>query len=231
MPSATGVVLTRAAEPSAQLAAALRLRGHDVLELPCTATLPLQDRRALDEAVARLTPADLLVVTSRAGAEAVLGTRGQAIVARAATVGRQAASVLAAQGIAVGLVTATGAELARRVALPTGTVLLARSDRALRDLPEILAARGAVVHEVVAYHTVDRVSGDAARAATLLQGGASVVLASPSAVDALLGALGPDALATARVIATGPTTAAHVLTRTGREAVIAPWDRVAEVIA
>jgi len=228
MPS---VVLTRAAEPSAALAAVLRRRGHEVLELPCTETRPLDDRRALDEAVARLTPADLLVVTSRAGAEAVVDPRGRAIVARAATVGRQAASVLTARGIAVGLVAATGAELAQRAALPTGAVLLARSDRALRDLPEILAARGALVHEVVAYHTVDRVVGDVALAETMLHGGASVVVASPSAVDALLGALGPDALAAARVIATGPTTAAHVLARTGREAMIAPWDRVAEVIA
>lgn len=228
MPS---VVLTRAAEPSAVLAAALRLHGHEVLELPCTRTLALEDSRALDEAVQRLTPADLLVVTSRAGAEAVLNPRERAIVARVATVGRQAASVMAARGITVGLIAATGAELARRVALPTGAVLLARSDRAMRDLPEILASRGAVVHEVVAYHTVDQVAGDVARAVALLHGGASVVLASPSAVDALLGTLGHDVLAKARVIATGPTTAAHVLARCGREAVIAPWDRVAEVIA
>lgn len=227
----TSVVLTRAAEPSAELAAVLRRRGHDVLELPCIGTLPLDDRRALDEAVARLSPADLLVVTSRTGAEAVLGPRARAIVSRAATVGHQAAAVLAARGMRVELIAATGAELAQSIALPAGAVLLARSDRALRDLPEILAARGALVHEVVAYRTVDRVSGDARRAATLLQGGASIVLASPSAVDALLGALGPDSLAVARVIATGPTTAAHVLARTGREAVIAPWDRVAEVIA
>lgn len=228
MPS---VVLTRAAEPSAELAAALRRHGHDVLELPCTGTLPLEDTRALDEAVARLTPADLLVVTSRAGAEAVLNPRGRAIVARAATVGRQAASILVAGGVTVGLVAATGAELAQQVALPTGAVLLARSDRALRDLPAILTSRGAVVHEVVAYHTIDQVAGDTARAATLLHGGASVVLASPSAVDALLRTLGHDVLATARIIATGPTTAAHVLARTGREAVVASWDRVAEVIA
>lgn len=227
----SSVVLTRAAGPSGELAAALRRRGHDVLELPCTITLPLEDRRTLDEAVRRLTPADLLVVTSRAGAEAVLEPRERAIVARAATVGRQAAAVLAARGVTVGLIAATGAELARRVALPAGVVLLARSDRALRDLPEILASRGAAVREVVAYRTVDRVAGDAARATALLHGGASVVVASPSAVDALLGALGPDVLATARVIATGPTTAAHVLARTGREPVVAPWDRVAEVIA
>lgn len=228
MPS---VVLTRESARNAELAAALRLRGHDVLELPCTGTLPPEDGRALAAALGRLTPEDLLIVTSRAGAEAVLGSIDHPIGAHVATVGRQAAALLAARGTRVGLIAATGAELARETALPTGVVLLARSDRALRDLPEMLASRGARVHEVVAYRTIGRVAGDVVRAVALLHGGAAVVLASPSAVDALLGALGPDVLATARVIATGPTTAAHVLARTGREATVAPWERIAEVVS
>lgn len=232
MPSVSRtVVLTRSADRNAALAVALRARGKVVVELPCTQTVPLADEGPLREALRSLTASDLLIVTSRAGADAVLRSFDRPLAAPAATVGRQAASALAAAGVAIDLVAPTGAELARRVALPSGAVLLARSDRALRDLPTILASRGAAVQEVAAYRTVDRVAGDVARAVAVLHGGASVVVASPSAIDALLDALGPDALATARVIATGPTTAAHVLARTGREAMVAPWDRVMEVIA
>jgi len=225
------VVLTRGAGRNATLAAALRARGHDVLELPCADTVPLEDERELADALRALSSDDLLVVTSRTGAEAVLRSLGRPPEARVATVGRQAASALSARGIVVELVAATGAELARDVAIPVGHVLLARSDRALRDLPDILARRGAAVREAIAYRTVSGIVGDAAAAGRLLARGASVVVASPSAVDALLGALGPNALAAARVIATGPTTAAHVRARTGRDATVARWERISEVVS
>lgn len=231
-PTAAGraVVLTRAADRNAGLAAELRARGHEVVELPCTEAVPLEDDRALAAALGSLTASDLLVVTSRAGAEAVVRTV-ERLSAPAATVGRQAATVLAARGVAIDHVAATGAQLAGAVTLPEGAVLLARSDRALRDLPEILVSRGATVREVVAYRTVNGVRGDAARAAALLHDGAAVVLASPSAVDALLGALGADSLAAARIVVTGPTTAAHLRARTGRDATVAPWDRLAEMFS
>lgn len=229
--AARTVVLTRSADRNATLAAQLRARGRVVVELPCTQTVPLADEGPLGRALRSLTASDLLIVTSRAGAEAVLRSLERPLAARAATVGRQAASALEAGGVTIDLVAQTGAELGRVVALPPGAVLLARSDRALRDLPEILAARGATVREVVAYRTVNGLPADAGSARSLLNAGATVILASPSAVDALLDALGPDALAAARLIATGPTTAAHVRARTGRDATVVPAERVPEAVS
>lgn len=227
MPSA--VILTRPAAESAALAATLRSSGHDVVELPCIATDPLADDSALAAALRELTANDRLVVTSRAGAAAVLGT-GVPLAARVATVGGRAATLLRAAGADVDRVAATGRELASDLPVPAGRVLLARSDRALPDLPAILTARGARVREVVAYRTVARVEGDAARAGALAAAGAAIVVASPGAFDALVDALGLSVASRGRFIATGPTTAEHVRARTGRSPAIAPWHRVAEVI-
>ena len=225
----SAVILTRPAGENAALAATLRSAGHDVLELPCVSTDALDDDRALVAALLALGPIDRLIVTSRAGAAAVIRTR-VAVDAPVATVGVRTAAVLREGGIAVDRTEATGRELASAVDLPRGDVLLARSDRALRDLPDILAARGARVREVVAYRTVSRVDGDAARAAALAHGGAAIVIASPSAFDALVAQLGAGVVSRGRVIATGPTTAAHIRDRIGPPAAIAPWHRVVDVI-
>lgn len=228
MPSA--VILTRAEGENAALAALLRARGHDVVELPCITTLPVADDRELASAVRALGDRDRLVVTSHAGALAVLRVLDGPLAAAVATVGRRAADTLRAHGVAIDRTAPTGRELAEDLEIPPGLVLLARSDRALPDLPALLAARGATVREVVAYRTVPRVDGDAARAGSLLAAGATLVVTSPSALDALLDRLGSAALSRARLIATGPTTLAHVEARTGRAATLASWDRVPEVV-
>ena len=227
MPSA--VILTRPAPENAALAATLRSLGHDVLELPCIATDAPDDRGALAGALRTLSPSDRLIATSRAGAAAIVGT-AVAITAPAATVGARAATVLRAAGLAVDRVAATGRELAVALEIPAGHVLLARSDRALADLPQILASRGARVREIVAYRTVARVEGDADRAGALASAGAAIVVASPSAFDALVDRLGAGAVSRGHIIATGPTTAERVRARLGRTAAIAPWHRVAEVV-
>lgn len=227
MPSA--VILTRPSGENAALAAALRSRGHEVVELPCIATRPLEDDRELAAAINALLASDRLIVTSLAGAQAVTGV-ACAVEAPVATVGLRAAAALRAVGIAVDRTAPSGRELAAALELPAGAVLLARSDRALPDLPALLVARGARVREVVAYRTVARVDGDAERAGALLVSGAAVVVCSPSAVDALIDRFGAGPLATARVIATGPTTAAQVRERTGRAAAVAAWDRVLDVV-
>lgn len=224
------VILTRALEDSAALAAALRQRGHEVLDLPCIATLPLDDDGALRAALADLGPRDRLVVTSRAGASAV-AEAAPPVPAPVATVGVRAAAALRAAGFDVDLEAPTGAALAAALPIPEGTVLLARSDRALRDLPDLLAQRGALVREVVAYRTIARVAGDVARAEELLSGGAALVVSSPSAFDALLERVGAEAISRARLVATGPSTARRVRERTGCAVEVTEWQRVAEAVA
>jgi uroporphyrinogen-III synthase len=120
-----------------------------------------------------------------------------------------------------------GRTLARELPLPAGDVLLARSDLAGGELPGLLRARGARVREVVAYRTIPGLDRDAR--STLERGsldGVTVVVASPSAVDALASALGRAALGSARFVAIGPRTAerveaiagAHARTATGTDA-------------
>ena len=108
-----------------------------------------------------------------------------------------------------------GSALAREMsaALSGKRILLPRSERAGRGLPDSLAAAGANVTEVVAYHTgglgaVEPGVLDAVRA-----GNVNVVsFFSPSAVENLRGELGEETLlrlgARVALAAVGPVTAA-----------------------
>lgn len=225
----SAVILTRPSGENTELADRLRSRGHEVVELPCIAASPLEDDSALAAAIGALGASDRLIITSRAGAQAVISAVRE-IAAPVATVGLRAAAALRAAGVTVDRIAASGRDLAVAIEIPAGVVLLARSDRALRDLPTLLAARGARVREVVAYRTVASAEGDAERASALLASGAAVVIASPSAFDALVDRLGAGAISSARLIATGPSTAARVQERTGRPATVAAWDRIPEVL-
>lgn len=208
-----GVLLTRAPEDDRLLAEILRGRGHRVFALPCVRTAPLEDDRPLGDALASLTPDDVVVVTSRAGARAIATALGsRPCTAPVVAFGAATAAVLTERGIAPRTLTATtGAELGAVLAIPAGTVVLARSDHALGDLPAVLRQRGAAVRELTAYRTVPAATGDAARVAAALESGEidAAVLGSPTAVDALVAALGVPALSRVLCVALGPTTARH----------------------
>ncbi len=185
-------VLTRHREDNAALAGQLRASGTEVIELPCVRTEQLEDVSELAVAIRELAADDWLVVTSRAGADAV--ARAARPSARVAAVGRVTAARLEAHGVAVTYVppTPSGAVLAQ--GLPLARVaLLARSDRALTDLPEILRARGFEVREVMAYRTDPRADGDLAPVRSALADwmrDVHVFVASPSAVEAFAIATG-----------------------------------------
>ena len=216
-----GVLLTRALEDDEALAQILRGRGHRVFALPCVRTAPLDDDRALGDALAALTADDVLVVTSRAGARAVAAALGaRSCAAPLVAFGTATAAVLAEQGLAPRiLAAATGGDLGEVLALPVGTVVLARSDHALGDLPAILRRRGATVGELTAYRTVPAATGDTDRIGAALEAGEIdvAVIGSPTAVDALVAALGVPALSRVLCVALGPTTARHA-TRAGLRA-------------
>lgn len=227
-PGATGdlagatVVLTRRPEDNAALADVLRERRAEVLELPCVRTAPLEDAHELASALDALRADDLLVLTSRAGADAVAAVR-RPVPCPVAAVGVTTARHATELGMRVAFVPsrADGRTLGRELPLPAGTVVLARSDRAAGDLPEILRARGAAVREVVAYRTVAEVDGDATEVVRAIERGpVTIVLASPSAVDALA-TVGVAVLRRAELVAIGPRTARRVRERFGRTAVVA----------
>ncbi|HEV8670643.1 MAG TPA: uroporphyrinogen-III synthase [Candidatus Limnocylindria bacterium] len=185
------VVLTRDPADNAALAARLRRDGAEVIELPCVHVEPLADMRPLRDALAALGESDWLVLTSRHGADAV--ARCGPTRAAVAVIGRATAEQMRAYGLRVDFepTAATGERLARELPELGGVALLARSDRALSDLPRILRARRFAVREVVAYRTVAEARGDIDRVRGLLAARERpvVVFHSPSALAGMLAAI------------------------------------------
>lgn len=202
------VILTREAEDNAPLAARLRDWSADVIELPCVRVEPLGDTGPLRDALAALGEDDWLVVTSRHGADAV--ARCGQIRAAIAAIGGATAERLREHGLPVAFQPSepSGAALARELPPRPGVVLLARSDRALPDLPAGVRERGLALREVVAYRTIAEAQGDVARVRELLssQGPVSVMFHSPSAVEGMLGAVEPLLLARASIHVLGRST-------------------------
>lgn len=212
--TASVAILTRQPEDNAALRARLEADGVRVIELPCVRVEPLEDLSALAAEIGRLDADDWLVVTSRAGADAV--ARVALAHPRVAAVGETTATRLRERGIAVAFIPSAphGEQLARE--LPAAHIaLLARSDRALEDLPLILRARGFIVREAVAYRTVAQAEGDVAavRAALADSGLARVQVASPSAVGAFVNAVGADLCSDVEFVASGRATADAVRAR------------------
>ena len=201
------VVLTR--EDNTELAWRLRGVCAEVIELPCVRTEPLDDTRALEDAVAPLESDDWLVITSRHGADAV--ARCGRTRASIAAVGRSTAARLAALGYIVDFTphAANGEALARELPMRSGIVVLARSDRALPDLPRLLRTRGFTVHEIVAYRTDSGARGDVARVRTLLGSTdvrVAVLFHSPSAIEGMLAAVDADLVRRASIFVGGGST-------------------------
>lgn len=203
------VVLTREPEDNAEVAARIRDRVARIVELPCVRTEPNEDTSVLAEAMTMLNEEDWVVVTSRHGADAI-GRVGPTRAAVAA-IGEATVDRLRVQGFGVAFRPSapSGAALGRELPFRAGVVLLARSDRALPDLPEILRERGFTVREVVAYHTVAVAQGDVAVVRALLTSSpeaAVVMFYSPSAVAGMLGAIEAPLLARASIQVAGRAT-------------------------
>jgi len=207
---ARSVVLTR---DDPDLAALLMARGFSVVTLPCVRREPV-DRAALRALLVTLAARDVLVLTSPAGVDAVADAIDlRAVPCPIAVVGRATAKRLHAHGRAADRIASApyGATLGRELPLPGGEVVLARSDRALGDLPKTLRARGARVREVIAYHTRPEPQGDVSAARQVLEAlGTAVVVTSPSALEGLVAAVGADHLRRGALVAIGPTTARAV---------------------
>jgi len=222
------VVLTREPADNAELASRLRARGVRVVEVPCVRAEPLANTRELAAELAALRAEDWLVVTSRHGADAV--ARCAASPSPVAAIGNTTAARLRAHRwpVAFQPSEASGAVLARELPRPTGVVLLARSDRALPDLPAQLRERGASVREVVAYRTVVGARGDVAHVRALLDANepVAVVFHSPSAVAGMVGAIDASLVARAAIHVVGRTTLRAARAAFGAAADILPIEDI-----
>ena len=194
------VLVTRAAAQAGPLAGALASAGLDVVAIPTIELREASPGGGLDGAVERLGDYDWTVVTSANGASAVLAAAARLGADPAATrwaaVGGATAAVLADRGVPVALTPArsSGDGIAEELPVNAGDrVLLARADIADGRLPERLRARGAVVDDVVAYHTVEapEASRDALREAFGAGPFDAIVFTSGSTVRGLLALLPP----------------------------------------
>ncbi len=213
-----GVVVTRPEAPNGPLVTLLRRRGARVLLWPVVRIDPPEDPRPLEDALGRLGDYDWIVFSSARTVSAVAGRAPPPQPGpRVAAVGTATAETLAAAGWRVDLTAhpARGAALVAALGeagCAGARVLFPASAIARPTIPEGLRALGAHVDQVTAYRTrpapLDR---DACHAEIRRGRIAAVTFASPSAVDGLQQALGPEGfrllLEAAPAVAIGPTTA------------------------
>ncbi len=209
------VVVTRTRTQASELSRALGLLGAEPVEVPVIAIEPPSDGgTALAAAVAGITAADWLVLTSPNGVERTFAhvpdTRALGGV-RVAAIGPGTAAALARYRVVADLVPERFVAEALLEAFPDppsgagGRVVLARAEEAREVLPDGLRARGWEVDVVPAYRTVAAVVDDAARAA--LGTADAITFTSSSTVSRFVDAFGADAVPPV-VACIGPITAA-----------------------
>lgn len=218
------IVITRAVEQARDLKQRLENLGATVLLLPAVSFSEPADVTDLDRAIRSLESFDWILFTS-ANAVRFFAERLRKLgivsferaMPRCAAVGPATAGTAAAEGFTIDYVAKEflGAALARELSasLTGKRVLLPRSGRAGRYLPDALKAAGADVTEVVAYHTGGIGAGEPGVIDAMREGRVDVVsVFSPSAVENLCGELGAGALSLlgerVALAAVGPVTAA-----------------------
>ena len=222
------VVSTREEQVGDGFVRLLREAGVQSIALPTISIGPPRDPGPLTESIERLPSTQWIVFTS---AQAVAATCGHprwveawrtlAARPRIAAIGPATAARLRTFGLACDFMPArsSGRDLALALAAHDGSltgshVLWPRSDIARRELPDALAAAGAIVRDPEAYRTVTvRPEALASFTATLDAGGiAAVAFFSPSAAAGLADALGHGSLqrlaGRTAVASIGPSTSA-----------------------
>jgi uroporphyrinogen III methyltransferase/synthase len=213
------ILVTRAATQAPEWAEAILRRGAEPVLVPLLAFEPAADPGPLERALADLDRFDWLVFTSsnavRFVADRVAATKR---LPRVACVGAATAAAARAAGLAPDLEPPSRAlpeELVERMAesadLSGARVLFPRAARAREALVVALEARGARVASLEAYRTGVPPEAREELGRAVDSGLDAVLLASPSAVEALfdlLGEKGAASLACRAVFACiGPTTA------------------------
>lgn len=198
------VVITRAAEQSQPLLAALRERGAQPILLPMVAFAPPDDLQSLDDCLRRLGEYHWIFFTSQNAVRALqersehlkVSLRDAVASAQIAAVGPATAEAARAAGLAIAYIAKEHNGIALAQELQTEVrgkrVLLPRSDRANHDLVETLQRLGARVTEIVAYKTLRPASDDTHNLENIFRDVPDAVLFfSPSAVQHLRELLGP----------------------------------------
>jgi len=215
------VVITRARSQASPFARAVAARGAIPILFPTIDIRPLEECAGLDRTLRATGHYAWVVFTSVNTVAAVwerlsaMGTDAFAGSTRIAAVGPATAAALAQRGLTVDAMPLQyrGAALAGALGNLSGQrVLLPRADIGGEETGEALRAAGAVVDEVVAYHTRPAAPDPDGLAA--LGGRLDVVtFTSPSTVQNFLALVGPgahDVLTRCLVACIGPVTARAV---------------------
>jgi uroporphyrinogen III methyltransferase/synthase len=217
------IVVTRALDQARNLKASLESLGAKVLLVPAVTFSEPPNSTALDGAIGSLTEFDWILFTS-ANAVRFFANRCKKLGRTftegkrpcCAAVGPVTATAAAAEGFTIDYVAKEflGTALAWDLgaSLIGKRVLLPRSERAGRELPDALRSGGADVTEVVAYCTGGVGAADPEVMEALREARVDVVsFFSPSAVENLRGELGADVLSRlaskVALAAVGPVTA------------------------
>jgi len=240
------IVITRAPEQAQEFQRQLESLGAVVLSLPVVSFSAPADTAPLDRAIGSLETFDWVVFTSANAAHffadrfSKLGRlRSGGSGPRCAAVGSATAAAAQQEGFTVDLVAGEfrGEALARDLcsAVVGKRVLLPRSDRAGRELPDALEKAGAHVTEVIAYHTGGSGAADPGVIESVRAGRVDVVsFFSPSAVENLRSLIGAEAFsrlgARAAMAAVGPVTA-EALRRAGVPIAIEAREATTESVA
>ena len=194
------VVITRATGQSGALAQMLRDRGSEVISLPLIQIIPPADLAPLDAALRELGSFDWTIFTSQNAVAATadrlaaleVDFRTEPSTTKIAAVGRATAEAAEFAGFRVAHVGqgGTAATLVYELApeLPGKRVLLPRSDRAAAELLPRLQKFGAIVSDVIAYHTSYATDVELASKGAVANSDA-ILFFSPSAVHAFEGLL------------------------------------------
>jgi len=186
------VLVTRDERQSAGLAAALRARGFEPVQVGLLRVRPARSWAELDAALRRLPEYACVCFTSANAVDACLervsGRRLGA--ARLAAVGEATAARLRSVGLTVDVVPprATAADLAQALGprlRPGDRVLWPCGERAGRGLPDGLTAFGVTVEAVVAYRVELDPAAEGRLERALARGLDALTLASGAQVEAL----------------------------------------------
>ncbi len=213
------IVVTRAREQSAALAAPLRRLGARVIELPAIHIGPASDYGPLDRAIEDLPAYDWLIFTSANGVKFFLERldkspadlrRLRARICAIGPVTRDAlraahlkTDIMAAEYVAEGLLDALSA-----TDVSGARILIARAAVARDVLPQTLRARGAAVDVVEAYRTSAPDDLPARAAEALAAKPQFITFTSTSTVENLLSAVSASELRNVEAVSIGPVTTA-----------------------
>ncbi len=241
--SAPRVLVARPAGQAGDLVAGLAAHGVDAVHVPAIAIRRAAEGGSLDAALADAEPAQFIVVASANAARAALDAASriglEPLMVRWAAIGEATANVIREADIDDVFIPSApdGETLARELPIVAGDhVLVSRADIADRRLAEILADRGAVVADVVAYETSEAPETSRALLAATLDDGPidALVLTSGSTARGILAlAAGPsrDRLAATPAIVAGAATAAAAREAGYARVLVAPSPATADLAA